>query len=165
MHLCREGEREQGEYISSDTGARPSMCPTTVGHGGSSVSLSVVYSSTTAQPRSEWLALLISFYLSAINFLFRAMCSLTLFSFSSVAAKKVVVVTSSFLISSKAWSITWKCSWFSFFLKLKGFYRAFWAADSAAFFGCRWPSSQSSTSFVSKVQFVSCLVFWLLNGL
>ena len=31
MHLCREGEREQGEYISSDTGARPSMCPTTVG--------------------------------------------------------------------------------------------------------------------------------------
>lgn len=67
MHLCREGEREQGEYISSDTGARPSMCPTTVGHGRSSVSLSVVYSSTTAQPRSEWLALLISFYLSAIN--------------------------------------------------------------------------------------------------
>ena len=88
-----------------------------------SASSSVVYSSTTARPRSERLAILINFCLSAINFLPQVMCSFTLLSFFSVAAEKVVVASSSCSASSKASlisSITQNCSWFPFFLKLKG---------------------------------------------
>ena len=48
----------------------------------------VVYPSTTAQPRSEWLVILINFCLSAINFLPWAMCSFTLLSFFSLQLRR-----------------------------------------------------------------------------
>ena len=118
-----------------------------------SLSSSVVYSFTIAQPRSEWSVTLINFCLLAITckFLLWVMCSFTLFSFSSVMVEKVVVVFSFFSASS----------WFPFFLKLKSSSHVFQAANSAAFSFLPQTLLRNSASFVSKVASILFFDCWM----